>query len=72
MLYADQKYDKTLEVMEALGIPTEDMPGATATPANPNTQTRPGGLKPNMPTPKGMFQMVHRPMEIRTITINKN
>jgi hypothetical protein len=36
-----------------LGIPTEDMPGATATPANPNTQTRPGGVKPNMPTPKG-------------------
>jgi len=53
MLYADQKYDKTLEVMEALGIPTEDIPGATAAPASPNTQTRPGGVKPNMPMPKG-------------------
>jgi hypothetical protein len=47
MLYADQKYDKTLEVMEALGIPTEDMPGATNTPAKPNTQNRGGVPKPN-------------------------
>lgn len=53
MLYADQKYDKTLEVMEALGIPTEDMPGATNTQAKPNTQNRPGGAKPNVPTPRG-------------------
>jgi hypothetical protein len=48
MLYADQKYDKTLEVMEALGIPTEDMPGATPTPAKPNTQNR-----GNVPKPDG-------------------
>ena len=40
MLYADQKYDKTLEVMEALGIPTDDLPGANAAPAKPNTQNR--------------------------------
>jgi len=48
MLYADQKYDKTLEVMEALGIPTEDMPGAAPTPAKPNTQNR-----GNVPKPDG-------------------
>jgi len=34
-------------VMEALGIPTEDMPGATNTPAKPNTQNRGGVPKPN-------------------------
>jgi hypothetical protein len=47
MLYADQKYDKTLEVMEALGIPTEDMPGAPQTPAKPNTQNRGAAPMPN-------------------------
>lgn len=46
MLFADQKYDKTLEVMEALGIPTDDMPGANVTPAKPNTQNRVTAPKP--------------------------
>jgi outer membrane protein len=47
MLYADQKFDKTLEVMEALGIPTEDMPGAQVAPAKPNTQNRLNAPAPN-------------------------
>jgi outer membrane protein len=47
MLYADQKYDKTLEVMEALGIPTEELPGAPQTPAKPNTQNRGAAPMPN-------------------------
>lgn len=32
MLYADQKYDKTFEVMELLGIPNEVKPENTTTP----------------------------------------
>lgn len=49
MLYADQKYDKTLEVMEALGIPTDDLQGAPSTQAKPNIQNPGGqaGAKPN-------------------------
>lgn len=47
MLYADQKFDKTIEVMEALGIPTEDMPGAQPIQAKPNTQNRGAIPKPN-------------------------
>jgi hypothetical protein len=47
MLYADQKYDKTLEVMEALGIPTEELPGAPQTPAKSNTQNRGAAPMPN-------------------------
>lgn len=34
MLYADAKYDKTLEVMEALGIPTDDSNSPTNDPQN--------------------------------------
>jgi len=33
--------------MEALGIPTEELPGAPQTPAKPNTQNRGAAPMPN-------------------------
>ncbi|MDA1182316.1 MAG: OmpH family outer membrane protein [Bacteroidetes bacterium] len=51
MLYADQKFDKTLEVMEALGISTEDMPNAIPSPVKPNTQNRGQSTNPLLVPP---------------------
>ncbi len=51
MLYADQKFDKTLEVMEALGISTEDMPNAISSPVRPNTQNRGQIINPSVVQP---------------------